>query len=62
MAVVAWEPFADTKVFQFTPPVSNWFGFNASVQFKDTAGNLSPVYCDDIGVEGMPVTPTPNNP
>jgi hypothetical protein len=48
MAVVAWEPFANTKVFQFTPPVFNWFSFNASVQFKDAAGNLSPVYCDDI--------------
>jgi hypothetical protein len=62
MAAVPWEPFAEAKVFQFTPPVFNWFSFNASVQFKDAAGNLSPVYCDDIGVEGMPVTPVPNNP
>jgi hypothetical protein len=62
MAMIAWEPFADTKVFQFTPPVFNWFSFNVSVQFKDADGNLSPVYCDDIGVEGMPVTPTPKNP
>ncbi len=62
MAVVAWEPFTEAKVFQFTPPVFNWFSFTASVQFRDADGNLSPVYCDDIGVEGMPVTPAPKNP
>jgi hypothetical protein len=62
MSVVAWEPFTESKVFQFTPPVFNWFTFTASVQFGDADSNLSPVYCDNIGVEGMPVTPAPKNP
>ncbi|MCA9981047.1 MAG: hypothetical protein KDD89_09440 [Anaerolineales bacterium] len=59
MIHVNWEPFMSTKVFQFTPPVSNWFSFTISVQFRDARGNLSAVYCDEIGVEGMPVTRIP---
>lgn len=53
----AWEPFATQKVFTFTPPI-NWVTFYASVQFRDAADNVSPIYCDDIAVEGMP--PPPN--
>lgn len=59
MAAANWEPFTATKVFQFTPPVFNWFSFVISVQFRDAQGNLSAVYCDEIGVEGMPVTRPP---
>lgn len=50
---VSWEPFVPEKSFPFTLPV-NWVGFYISVQYRDQAGNLSPVYCDDISLEGMP--------
>ena len=53
-----WQPFAPGKTFPFTPPI-NWVGFYVTVQFRDSAGNLSPLYCDDISVEGMPPQPTP---
>jgi hypothetical protein len=29
------------------------------VQYRDASGNVSPMYCDDISVEGMPAQPTP---
>jgi len=32
---------------------------NVSVQYRDALGNLSPVYCDDISLEGMPAPPPP---
>ena len=48
-----WEPFAEGK--QFTPTLAiNWVGFYVNVQFRDEAGNLSAVYCDDISMEGSP--------
>lgn len=53
MAVELWQPFTPVKTFPFTPPI-NWVGFYVTVQFRDSAGNLSPLYCDDISVEGMP--------
>jgi len=57
IAVEPWQPFAPGKTFPFTPPI-NWVGFYVTVQYRDSAGNLSPLYCDDISVEGMPaVTP-----
>jgi hypothetical protein len=31
----------------------NWTRYHASVQYRDAAGNLSPVYYDDISVEGL---------
>ena len=34
-------------------------GWYANAQYRDDAGNISPVYCDDISVEGMPAQPTP---
>jgi hypothetical protein len=37
----------------------NWTTFAVSVQYRDEKGNVSLVYCDDIGVEGMPATPIP---
>jgi hypothetical protein len=51
-----WEPFADSKTY----PVSviiNWSGFTICVQYQDEFENLSPVYQDDISVEGMPRQP-----
>jgi hypothetical protein len=54
---VAWETFAPTKTFTVTVAI-NWIGFYVSAQFRDAQGNLSPVVCDDISVEGMPARPT----
>lgn len=50
----AWEPFAPEKSFTTTLAL-NWVGFYVSAQFKDEKGNLSPIYCDDISLEGNPV-------
>lgn len=54
----SWEPFVSEKGFPFEVAI-NWVGFYLSVQYRDDAGNLSPIYCDDISVEGMPASPTP---
>jgi len=53
MGEAAWEPFAATKTFQ-VQVIINWTGFSVSAQYRDEKGHLSPVYCDDINVEGMP--------
>jgi len=58
LSAVAWEPFATSKTFTITVAI-NWVGFYVSVQYRDAAGNLSPVYCDDVSVEGFPPTFTP---
>jgi hypothetical protein len=57
MASVPWEPFAPSKIFSVRPAI-NWIGFYVSVQYHDAMGNLSPVYCDDISVEGSPPPPS----
>jgi hypothetical protein len=70
LSTVAWEPFAAFKNFSYTIFAINWVGYYVDVQYRDAAGNISPVYCDDISIEGMPssttgtpatktVTPTP---
>jgi hypothetical protein len=51
-----WEPFAATKTYSTTAAI-NFVGWYVSVQYRDTHGNLSPIYCDDISVEGMPAPP-----
>jgi hypothetical protein len=56
-AISAWEPFTSSKTFT-TEVALNWVGFYISAQFRDAAGNLSPVVSDDISIEGMP-PPTP---
>jgi hypothetical protein len=53
-----WEPFVPAKTYPFYPPI-NWVGFYVSVQYRDTSGNISSVYCDNISVEGSPPLPTP---
>lgn len=53
----AWEPFEETLTFS-TRVALNWVGLFISVQYRDSAGNLSPVVWDDISIEGMP-PPTP---
>ncbi len=48
-----WGPFMASKTFPAAVS-TNWVGFYVSAQFQDEHGNLSPVYCDDISVEGSP--------
>lgn len=49
-----WEPFVSQKTFPYTISTPNFVGWYLAVQFRDEQGNLSPVYCSDISVEGMP--------
>ncbi|MDQ3930685.1 MAG: hypothetical protein M3328_16260 [Chloroflexota bacterium] len=58
MSAATWEPFAAEKVYTTTAFI-NFQGWYASAQYRDAAGNVSPVYCDDISIEGMPPAPTP---
>jgi hypothetical protein len=58
LAEAPWEPFVAARIFPVPVPI-NWSGFYVSVQYRDARGNLSPVFSDDISVEGMPVSPTP---
>ena len=53
----AWEPFMPSKTYPVYVAI-NWVGFYASVQYRDERGNLSPVFCDEISVEGHPPMPT----
>jgi len=56
LAASPWEPFVSQRKFPVTVGI-NWIGFYVSVQYRDAAGLLSAVYCDDISVEGMPPQP-----
>jgi len=60
MAQAPWEPYVQEKSFP-VQTASGWIGFWVHVQFRDSEGNVSPIYADDISVEGMPpiFTPTP---
>ncbi len=49
----SWEPFTPEKTFDVSV-VINWTTFSIGVQYRDANGNLSPVYCDEIAVEGSP--------
>ena len=53
MADAAWEPFAAEKVFP-TSIVINFTTFKLHVQYRDAQGNLSPVYCGEVVIEGSP--------
>ncbi len=53
MERATWEPFVAQKKFPFKISVANWVGWYLAVQYRDDKGNLSPVYCDDISIEGM---------
>jgi len=57
MAEADWEPFVRFRRYPVRVAL-NWVGFYVSVQYRDAQGNLSPIYHDDISVEGMPPTPT----
>lgn len=52
-----WEPYLEYRTFT-TEVALNWVGFFVAAQFRDAAGNLSPVVWDEIAIEGMP-PPTP---
>ena len=56
METADWEPFVSSKIYAVAVPV-NWSGFYVSVQFQDGNGNVSPIYCDDIRIEGSPPVP-----
>ena len=56
MADVPWGPFAPSRSYP-VPVALNWTGFWVSAQFRDAAGNVSPVVYDDISVEGSPAGP-----
>ncbi len=58
IAEAEWQPFDAEQTYEYTVPV-NWTGFYVSVQYRDADGNLSPVYADDVSVEGQPPTLTP---
>lgn len=63
LSSAAWEPYVASKSFSYNIVALNWVSYYVDVQYRDGAGNLSPVYCDDISIEGMPaggttVTPT----
>jgi hypothetical protein len=49
-----WEPFLPTRSYEVGGIPLNWTSWWVSVQYRDGYGNLSPVYCDDIGIEGSP--------
>ena len=53
-----WEPFVRSKNYATTLAI-NWVAWYINVQYRDNQGNLSPVYCDDISLEGSPPQPTP---
>jgi hypothetical protein len=48
-----WGPFVEAFYYPVELAV-NWTQYYVSAQFRDAAGNLSPVYHDDIAVEGLP--------
>lgn len=52
MELVPWEPFAKEKIYQISLP-TNWTTFWVHVQFRDIKGLVSPIYSDEIGLEGM---------
>ena len=56
LAEEPWVPFVTSQACPFGAAI-NWVGFYVAVQYRDALGNLSPVYTDDISVEGMPPTP-----
>jgi hypothetical protein len=58
MSEVPWEPYVTGRMVPVAVAI-NWTGFYVTAQFRDALGNISPVYQDDISVEGFPPTWTP---
>jgi hypothetical protein len=57
MSELEWEPLVLERDYPVLVAI-NWVPFYASVQYRDALGYISPIYCDDIAVEGHP-TPEP---
>lgn len=53
LAQIPWRPYREQEAIP-VQVVLNWVGYTLSVQFMDDAGNLSPVYHDEISIEGSP--------
>jgi hypothetical protein len=53
MNEAAWEPVVAEKIYKIGV-VINFTSFDVSAQYRDAKGNLSPIYCADLAVEGMP--------
>jgi hypothetical protein len=49
----SWEPFQISKTYEATLAL-NWVGWTINVQYRDEGGHVSPIYCDDISLEGAP--------
>ena len=58
MAAAEWEPMIASKRLPVHVAL-NWISYHVSVQYRDAQGNLSPVFYDDISIEGHPASPTP---
>jgi CSLREA domain-containing protein len=58
MENAAWEAFVTEKAFP-VEVVLNWSTFYVYVQYRDSNGNVSPLYFDEISVEGTSTEPTP---
>jgi len=56
-ADVGWEQFQPSKTF-LAVAAMNWLGFYVSVQYRDSLGHLSPVFVDDVSIEGFIPAPT----
>lgn len=54
-----WEPYVGDVGYPIEIQTANWVGWWVSVQYRDAAGNVSPVYSDDISIEGHESLPTP---
>ncbi len=54
-----WEPFSDSKTYP-VHVIINWSSYSICAQYRDEYGNLSPIYRDDISIEGMPRQPAVN--
>lgn len=57
MANAPWIPYMTQLTFDVVPAI-NWTGAFLTVQFRDSQGNVSEIFWDDISVEGMPPSPT----
>jgi hypothetical protein len=51
------EPFSPTRDIPVEIGFTNWVGYAVSARFYDDVGNTSPIFCDDISIEGMPAAP-----
>lgn len=49
-----WEPFVAERTYPVTSIPINWSSFKLHAQFRDAKGNVSPVSCGEISIEGMP--------